>query len=117
MIMQDVDAQILFTHQSDEVAALTKAAIPMAEYIAAVARSGEKTKFKAITGCQYFRARDARIVRDMLLRACKYARAHLCDYFPTMQGQIMINAETLENATDWYWADFQRLKEESVPVH
>jgi hypothetical protein len=53
----------------------------------------------------------------MLLRACKYARAHLADYFPTMQGQIMINAETLENATEYYWATFERLKEETIPVH
>lgn len=117
MITEEMDSYIHFVHRSGEVAALAKAAIPMAEYIAAVARSGERTKFKAITGCQYFRLRDARAVRDMLLRASKYARMHLADYFPAMQHQIVVNAEALENAANYYWADFQRLREETVPAH
>lgn len=117
MLSQDIDAHVHFIHSYDEVAALERAAIPMAEYIAIVARSGEKTKLKTITSCQYFRAKDARIVRDMLLRACKYAKVHLGDYFPGMRDQILINAETLENVTNFYWDDFQRSKEETLPIH
>jgi Iap family predicted aminopeptidase len=117
MLTRDIDAHVHFIHSYNEVVSLERAAIPMAEYIAAVAKSGEKTKLKLITGCQYFRVRDARIVRDMLLRACKYAKAHLSDYFPGMRDQILLNAETLENVTNFYWDDFQRLKEETIPVH
>jgi hypothetical protein len=117
MIQQEMDSHVFFVHQPDEVAALAKAVVPMTEYIAQVARAGEKTKLKAITTCQYFRAGDARIVRDLLLRACKYAKQHLGDYFPAMQQQILLNAETLENSANYYWADFQQKRRETIPIH
>lgn len=117
MISRDIDSHIHFIHAADEVAALTAAVIPMAEYVAVVARSDERSKLKLITSCQYFRVRDAERVCGMLKRACKYARAHLGDYFPGMQQGIVGNIETLENATDYYWSLFEQLREETIPVH
>jgi hypothetical protein len=115
--MQDIDSHIHFRHAPAEVEDLSHAIIGMAEYISAVARDDEKYKLKLILRSKYFRARDARNVTEMLRRACKYARAHLSDYFPTMQQGILSHAENLEDATERYYRTFERLKEESAPVH
>lgn len=116
-MVSGVDTHLHFIHQPHEVEELTKAVIPMAEYISAVCQPDERHKLKLIIGCKYFRAKEARKVRDMLLRACKYARANLGDYFPTMQSQILVNSKILEDATNKYWARFERLRDEAVPTY
>ena len=112
-----VDSHILYRHTPEEVAALIGAAIPMAEFIKAVSKADELYKYKLVTTGKYFRVREARRVRDMLLRACKYARAQLGNYFPMMQAGILLNAQLLENATNEYWKMLQALRDESIPVH
>lgn len=111
-----VDSHIFFLHSADEVDDLDKAAIPMAEYIAIVASPLERKTLKRILKGKYFRLQDARKTKNMLLRACKYARAHLSDFFPILQAGIVTNALVLENATIAYWNRFERLREEVVPA-
>jgi hypothetical protein len=117
MNQDTVDAHILYRHTQEEVEELVKAVIPMAEFIHAIGKPDELSKFKAITGGKYFRVREARRVREMLLRACKYARAQLSDYFPMMQAGILLNSQLLETATNNYWQMLQSLRDESMPVH
>lgn len=117
MYQTTLDSHIHYKHSSQEVAALNRALIPMAEHVAAVAKSDEKYKLKLVTTGKYFRVREARAVRNMLLRACKHARAHLGDYFPMMQAGILQQTQELEDATNAYWVTFEQLREETLPVH
>ena len=89
----------------------------MAEYISRASQPVERQKMRHILRGEYFRRRDALGMKNMLLRACKFARSHLDEYFPTMRQEILFNSETLENATKEYWIRFEELVADTVPTH
>jgi hypothetical protein len=110
----NIEATVFFKHQPDEVRALSRAIIPMADYIRAVSGHIERHRFKVILEGGYFRVNEARGMRTVFLRAANHARAHLEDYFPLMREQIVTDAETLEEAVADYWREFHRLQNEVV---
>jgi len=111
-----IEATIFYRHLPGEVRQLSEATIPLAEQICAVASSAEYAKCKAILAGEYFRAKDAVALRIVCLRAARYARAHLEDYFPLMREEIIASAEKLEEATSAYWRAFTKLSSEVVPT-
>jgi hypothetical protein len=117
MVTQTLEATIHYKHSVEEVAELDRAVKPMGEYIARSSRHGERQKMRHILGGDYFRRRDALAMKSMLLRSCKFARAHLDEYFPAMRQEILINTQILEIAANRYWRDFERLMAESTPTH
>lgn len=117
MVIEQIEAHIHYRHKPDEVAGLSMAIIPMAEYIAAVASPSDKARMKQILNCKYFRAYTAKSTVKMLLAACKYAKFHLGDYFPLMRAGILDNALALEEAATDYQALFEQLKNEAVPTN
>jgi hypothetical protein len=117
MIKSEMDCHIHFKHTQEEVAALNKAVIPMRECIRAVGSQSDRAKMRAILGCEYFRARSATTMVGMLVKAAKYAKAHLSDYFPLMRAQILDDALALEEAALDYKAAFAELKNETLPIH
>ena len=116
MFNSAIEATIFFRHLPAEVRQLSEATIPLAEQIRAVASSAESAKCKAILSGEYFRARDAAALRIVCLRAARYARAHLEEYFVPMREQVIADAEKLEEATSAYWRAFTKLSSEVVPT-
>jgi hypothetical protein len=116
MTTQIVDSNIFYRHKPEETEELDRAIIPLAEVIAVVGSPNDRGKMRRILRGKYFQAKDARRMRDMLLRACKYAKAHVGDYFPLMRQQILTNSLILERATQSYWIIFERMRKESEPV-
>ena len=114
MIRTAIEAHVHYRHSSDETAALTAAAIPMAEYIRTVAGPPFAARIKRILGGEYFRWREAITMKSCLLRAVKQARLSLGDYFPGMREQILINAQALEEATQAYWVMLQNARDETL---
>jgi hypothetical protein len=112
-----IDATVFYKHSPEEVAALNAATIPMADHIKAVALSFERSKTKAILAGEYFRAKDAALMRTMLLRAANHARYHLDEFFPMMRNEVITSAEELEEAVLAYWQEFRRLQNEAIPSH
>jgi hypothetical protein len=110
-----IEATIFYRHLPEEVRQLSEATIPLADQIRAVASSAECTKCKAILAGEYFRAKDAAALRIVCLRAARYARAHLEEYFVPMREQVIADAEKLEEATSAYWRAFTKLSSEVVP--
>jgi len=117
MIATNMESVIHYRHSPDEVAELEAAIGPMMRSIRVVATGYNRTSLKKILGCEFFRAREAGAVRNMLLRAVKYSRATLHEIFPLMQQDVLIQAQDLEDATQRYWRNFQRLREETLPTH
>jgi hypothetical protein len=117
MLKSEIEAHIHFKHLAGEVEALNRAIIPMAECIVAVSSGLERQKMRQILGCNYFRARNAANMTAMLLRASKYAKLHLGDYFPMMRAQILDDALALESAAMEYRSAFDALKNETLPTH
>jgi hypothetical protein len=116
MDISNIQATVFYKHQPEEVAALSAAIVPMADHIRAVSGGFERIKTKAILNGEHFRAGDAKVMRNMLLRAAKYARIHLDEYFPTMRDGLIESAEQLEEAVADYWREFHRLQNELIPT-
>jgi Tfp pilus assembly protein PilF len=117
VLTSHIESTIFYRHTQEEVQRLSSAIIPLAEHIGAVAHRDERSKLKAILGCEYFRVRDARTMRTLLLRAAKHARAHLDDYFPMMRTEIMTSVEQLEEATEAYYRAFVFAQREAIPTN
>jgi hypothetical protein len=117
MITTEMESVIHYRHVPEEVARLDRAIVPLMGSVRAVASSWDRNSLKRILSCEFFRAREAAAVKSMLLRAVKHCRASLGEYFPSMQRDVLIQAQALEDATKQYWAKFQRLREESLPIH
>jgi hypothetical protein len=117
MVKETIQAHIHFQHSAEEVAELKRAIIPMQEYIRAVGSQSERAKMRAVLGCEYFRARAASDMIGMLIRASKYAKLHLGDYFPLMRSGILDDALVLEEAVSNYKAAFAELKNVTLPTH
>jgi hypothetical protein len=116
MITSTIDSIIQFRHTSAEVAQLNEAVIPLASQIMRCSHHVERQKMKAILNGEYFRANDASIMVSMLLRACKYARANLNEYFPGMRADILIQVQELNDSARNYRAMFNDLKAQSSPT-
>jgi Tfp pilus assembly protein PilF len=116
VLTSHIESTIFYRHTKEEVQQLSSAIIPLAEHIRAVAHTNERGKLKAILGCEYFRVRDARAMRALLLRAAKHARAHLDDYFPMMRAEVMTSVEQLEEATETYYRAFVFAQREAIPT-
>jgi hypothetical protein len=117
MVTSKVDANIHYRHSLDEVEELSRAVIPLRDSIVAVSTGLERGKMHAILRGDYFRYRDAERMRAMLVRAIKYQKMHLGEYFPEMRAQVLLNTRILEEETKRYWNRFSRLAEETTPVH
>lgn len=117
MVTQTLEATIHYQHSLAEVAEVDDAVKPMGEYISRCSSSNERQKMRHILRGDYFRRRDALAMHRMLLRSCKFARAHMDEYFPTMRQEILINTQILESATNRYLVNFQRLMNEITPTH
>lgn len=116
MVTTTMNAVIFYKHSTDEVAALSAAVIPLADNIKGVSSPQARSKMRQILSGQYFRAGEARTMKDMLLRAAKHARANLADYFPLMRADILVNAQTLEQAANAYWRMFCALRNDVIPT-
>jgi hypothetical protein len=117
MIKESVDSHIHFKHSPGEVERLSQAIIPMAEHIAAVGSPYERGTMRRILNGKYFRQRDAAMTHAMLIRASKYCRAHLADYFPLMREGLLAQSQELEEAANEYWHQFQIGMLETQPTH
>jgi hypothetical protein len=117
MIQSVTDAHIHYRHSEEEVAQLAKAVVPLHDAIVAVSSPAQRGKLTTILRGNYFRRGDIVVTRAMLLRAVKYARAHLGDYFPVMRQQLLEDAQALEDALVAYWTQFAEEAHESVPTH
>lgn len=116
MIRTDIKAIIYYQHSEEEVAELSRAIVPLAENIKAVATQGERHRMRQLLACDTFRYRDAVIVKNMLLRAAKHARANLSNYFPMMHQEILAAAENLEESVKHYWASFTAEERAIIPA-
>jgi hypothetical protein len=117
MVASIMESVIHYRHSVEEIADLEYAVIPMMDSIKRVSTWQARLSLKRILGCEFFRAREASTVRNMLLRAVKHARATLHEIFPLMQQEVLIQAQALEDATKRYWVNFERLREETIPTH
>lgn len=117
MITHQMDAIIHYRHAPEEVIGLEMATVPMMDSIKRVSTWQTRASLRRIVNCEFFRAREATTVRNMLLRAVKHSRANLHEIFPMMQQDVLIQAQNLEDTTKRYWVNFQRLREESIPLH
>jgi hypothetical protein len=111
-----IEATIFYRHQPEEIRPLSAAMIGLAEHIRAVSSGVERYRIKAICDGDYFREKEARMMRTVLLRAAKHARQNLHDYFPLMREEVIGNAERLEEVVERYWNEFRRLQRESIPA-
>ena len=117
MVKSEIEAHIFFRHSAQEIAALSKAVIPMREFILAVSTPNERQQMRYVLSCEYFRARSARTMVKVLQCASKYAKMHLSDFFPIMRAQILDDALALEEAATDYKAAFEELKNETTATH
>lgn len=117
MMTNSVDAHVHFKHTESEVAALAKAIEPLHDSIVAVSTPSERGTMRKILNCNYFRQRDAARMHDTLIRAVKYSRAHLGDYFPMMHEGILQQCLDLETVVNQYWTDFIAAAIEVEPTH
>jgi hypothetical protein len=115
MQQSEIEAHVHFRHNdAREVAELDQAVIPMSEYIAAVSTPYQRRHMRTILDGQYFRDYQAISMVAMLLRAAKYAKLHLSDYFPLMRAQILDDALALEQAALEYKDRFEQLKRQAT---
>jgi hypothetical protein len=117
MVKSVIKATVFFKHEQREIAALADAIIPMADSIRAVSNSSERSRMRAILGGEYFRIKEAERMRYMLIRAARYAKAHLDEYFELMRDQVLYDATHLENTLDWYWNTLRETVNEVEPRH
>ena len=115
MLQTTIQAHVFYKHDPAEVAGLSAAIIPMADHIRAVATSGDRANMKKILSGGYFRFREAKKMRTLLMRASRHARASLSDYFPMLRESIMEGAERLEVSIDIYWDELTRMVDEVLP--
>jgi hypothetical protein len=117
MVVEKMDAVIHYRHAPEEIVDLELAIAPLMDSIRRVATKYQRASLKRILGCEFFRAREAATMRNMLIRAVKYSRASLNEYFPLMQQDVLLQAQALEDAVNAYWTNFRYLREEILPVH
>ena len=117
MVISTMDAVIHYRHSPEEIIDLEIATIPMMDSIKRVSTGYARQSLKRILGCEFFRAREATNVRNMLIRAVKHSRATLDEFFPMMRQDTLVQAQELEDATNRYWVNFTRLREETLPTH
>jgi hypothetical protein len=117
MITATMESVIHYRHSPEEIIDLEMATIPLMDSIKRVSTWQCRASMKRIVGCEFFRAREATALRNMLLRAVKFCRGHLDELFPLMRQDTLVQAQALEDATNQYWHRFQRLREETLPIH
>ena len=116
MLTTDVDSNIYYTHTLEEIAELAAAIVPLMDSVAIVSTPGERHHMRRILAGKHFRLKHAKAVKNMLLRACKYTKLHLAEYFPLLHHDVLVNTQRLEDAVSAYWADFKRLRDETIAV-
>lgn len=117
MYSSQIEAHVHYRHTEAEVAALAKAIIPLHDNIIAVSTGNQRGQMTRILRGQYFRRRDARMMKELLLRAVKHAKQNLQDYFPSMHPMILQNTQDLEDAVTAYWTQFCEDASEIQPTH
>lgn len=117
MDTKEMDSVVHYRHSREEVAELTQAIVPMMDHIKRVGHWHERGCLKAMLEGQFFRLKDAERTKTMLLKSVKHVRATLNEYFPMLQADMLQAAQDLEDATNRYWRNFRRLREETLPVH
>jgi hypothetical protein len=117
MITSEMESIIHYRHSPDEVAELSGAIGPMMNSIRRVSTPWQRMAMKRILAGEFFRAREAINMRNMLIRAVKHSRATLHEIFPLMQAEALSDAQALEDAVKAYWAHFEYLREEVLPTH
>lgn len=115
MLQTEIQAHIFYKHDPAEVAGLSAAMIPMADHLRAVYSGGDKAMVKRILGGEYFRFKEAKRMRMLLMRASRHARANLEQYFPLMRESVMEGAERLEVAVELYWDELTHMVEQVLP--
>jgi hypothetical protein len=111
-----LETHLFYMHTEEEVAELAAAVIPMRDSIAAVASSNERHHMHRIIEGKHFRLKHAKSMRAMLLRACKYTKLHLGEYFPILQHDVLVNVQRLEDAVDAYWLNFKELRQQTIAM-
>ena len=110
-----IKATVFYKHDPQEIAGLSAAMVPMADHLRAVYSGGDKAMVKRILGGEYFRFKEAKRMRTLLMRACNHARANLAEYFPLMRESVMEGAERLEVAIQIYWDELTHMVNEVLP--
>jgi hypothetical protein len=116
MLFSTINAITKYQHDLREVEELARAVAPMRTHMKASIGWQRREVIDQILKGEEFRYRDAKMMRDSLLKACKHARATMDDYFPMMHQGIMENITTLEDAVKRYWDFFEQAQEEAIPV-
>lgn len=106
MLISLIEARIFYKFKPDEIRQLGKASLPLASQIRAVATDTEHASWRSILKCEYFRAKEAAAVNTMLIRAGRYTRQHLDEYFPQMRQSIIADTEHFEEAVTSWWQHF-----------
>jgi hypothetical protein len=117
MLIEPMESVVHYRHSWEEVVELSNAIIPLAQAIKAVGTPTDRAKMRAILNCEFFRQRDALRMRNMLVRATKYTRAHLSDCLEFIRHTELAAAERLEEAVQAYWRAFLKAEAESIPVN
>jgi hypothetical protein len=117
MLAQKMESVIHFKHAPEEIIDLELAIPPLADSIRRVSTWQCRSSMKRILNGEFFRAPEANTVKNMLLRAVKFSRAHLDEYFPSMRAEVLEQSQILEDACQRYWRNFERLRQETLPTH
>ena len=115
MLQTVIKATVFYQHDPAEIAGLAAAMVPMADHLKAVYSGGDKAMVKRILEGQYFRFREAKRMRMLLMRASNHARANLSEYFPMMREGVMDGAERLEVAIQLYWDELTHMVDAVLP--
>lgn len=115
MMHRQVDAHIHYRFEANETEALKAATVPLMSHLKAVDR-GELSTMRRLFEGRYLRRWQLELLRKMLLRAAKDARANLATYFPMMRDDVITQAERLENVTQAFWARYEHLAAYTAPV-
>jgi hypothetical protein len=117
MIKLLVEAHIHYRHDWEEVTRLSKAIMPLGLAIKAVSTPAQRQHMRSILACEYFRRRHVIEMKNMLLRAAKYTRAHIADSFEFIRATEIAAAEELEEAIKSYWHAFEAESVEKIPTN
>jgi hypothetical protein len=117
MDTKEMDTVVHYRFSPDEIAELAQAIVPMADHIKRTGNYHDRGALKALLAGEFVRYRDVQRIKNMLLRSVKHTRATLNEYFPMLQAEMLQSAQDLEDATNRYWRNFARLREETLPTH
>lgn len=106
MQIQLIEARIFYRFELDELKGLALNSLPLSTQINAVSTATELASWRSILRGEYFRTREASAVHHMLVRAGKYARTHLDEYFPVMRPAMIAAIEEFEEAVLGWWEHF-----------